>query len=273
MLTHVLESKCQRSCRGINPAVCDEKTKISTHRLIRIIMPSGVRTVSRVLFRSEFHWPTHSNLRSAYGPAVCSLPILTDATTIATRVTPVTTGISTAVAESGIAAAIAESSISAAAVAESAIGRGVLIDKGVCALGLVVTHLLAVGALDAGDVPRLRAFLAEMTHLIAVAALNVGHVLRFGALLGDVAFLAAVAAAVASSLGTILREVAHLVSPCGFSFANLGFGAPGWSNQYCASRSSFIFGPLLVVFGLGERNSSRRCLGRHSALVLAGTGN
>ncbi len=25
--------------------------------------------------------------------------------------------------------------------------------------------------------------------------------------------------------------------------ASFGFGAPGWSNQYCASRSGFIFGP------------------------------
>lgn len=69
--------------------------------------------------------------------------------------------------------------------------------------------LVAVAALDFAVVPWLLAVLAEMSQLIAVAARHRSWVTRLVALLTDVSFLTAVAAGITTSLGAILREVAH----------------------------------------------------------------
>ena len=80
------------------------------------------------------------------------------------------------------------------------------------ALGLEMTHLLAIHALHARHVARLGALLTGVSHLITVAALDVGRVARLSALLRNVALLTAVAATTRTSLGAVLGEMSHLVA-------------------------------------------------------------
>ncbi len=84
----------------------------------------------------------------------------------------------------------------------------VLRDDGLLALDLGVAHLLAVGTLDPGVVPRERALTTLMTLSIAISANNLA---RIGTVLLAMAFFTAVVASSTptTTLGAVTREMAN----------------------------------------------------------------
>lgn len=86
---------------------------------------------------------------------------------------------------------------------------GVLANR-LLATDLGVAHLVAVGALDTGEVTRLGALSRHVAELVAVAAGHGGGVAGLVALLGYVVYGAAIAARTgAAAGGAVLGEVAH----------------------------------------------------------------